>query len=70
MPNRIVGKCLLPEILNHSHMTLTELAAKTGISKNQLSKYANNKGSMSLATARIISKAIKTPIDEMYEWKI
>lgn len=69
MSKEVVGKCLLHELLKHSYMTPTDLAEKTGISKQQLSAYINNKRHMTLATARIISRALKCHIDDLYEWK-
>jgi transcriptional regulator with XRE-family HTH domain len=62
------GKCLLSNILKESHMSITDLEVKTGISRHQLSKYINDNGYMSLPTARVISKALKRPIDDLYEW--
>lgn len=66
----IIGKCLLHDLLKSRHMTPTELAEKTGISINQLSRYLNNKSKMSLQTAMLISWVLKCHIDELYEYKV
>ena len=70
MAKDIIGKCLLSNLLAASKMTPTDLSVKTGISIYQLSKYIHNKSDMSLSTARIISKALKCKIDDLYQWKI
>lgn len=70
MSYELIGKCLLPQILDKKRMTPTELSDKTGISINQLSAYINNKRAMSLQTARIVATALNCYIDDLYEWYI
>lgn len=64
-----VGRCLLRDRLAERHMTLTELSDKIGISKQQLSDYANNRFVMSLRNAKIIAYALNCCIDDLYEWR-
>ncbi|MEK4824527.1 helix-turn-helix transcriptional regulator [Niallia sp. FSL W8-0951] len=68
--NDIFGKCLLEDLLRKERMTKTDLAVKTGIDKAQISKYISKDRAMSLATARIISRALNCKIDDLYEWNI
>jgi plasmid maintenance system antidote protein VapI len=70
MPNVVIGKCLLSQLLRQSRMTSTDLSLKTGISIHQLSSYINNKRMMSLPTAMLIAWALNTSIDCLYEWRI
>ncbi|MCA1027003.1 helix-turn-helix transcriptional regulator [Cytobacillus kochii] len=69
MAKELVGKCLLTDLLHKSYMTQAELSEKTGISRQQLSSYVNNKNNMSLPVARKISVALNCKIDDLYEWK-
>lgn len=69
-PNDVFGKCLLDKLLNKSKLSQTDLAIMTNISKSQLNKYIHNERTMSLATAKIISSALKCHIEDLYEWKI
>lgn len=66
----VVGKCLLEDLLRKRKMSKTDLATKTGIDKAQISKYISKDRAMSLATARVISRALNCTIDELYEWNI
>lgn len=68
MTKDYVGKCLLSKLLKDRRMTQSELSYLTGINKHQLSNYMNDKNTMSLKTARIISKSLKCTIDELYDW--
>ncbi|WP_339273805.1 helix-turn-helix transcriptional regulator [Paenibacillus sp. FSL W8-0426] len=63
-----VGKCRLREILKAKKMTQVELAALTGISKQQINNYINRQhivGVMGLGTLRTIAEALK--LDSPYE---
>jgi transcriptional regulator with XRE-family HTH domain len=64
-----VGRCLLQKRLKDAKMTQQQLAEKTGISKQKISDYANNRIIMSLPTAKNIADAIGCFIDELYEWR-
>lgn len=70
MTNVLIGKCLLSKILKERYMTPTDLAAKTGISIYQLSKYINDKSIMSLPTAILIAWALKCNVNELYNWEL
>jgi putative transcriptional regulator len=65
-----VGHCLLQHLLDKKKMTQIELSRRTGISKQQISDYINNRRIMSLKNARIISRALGCIIDDLYKWKI
>jgi DNA-binding XRE family transcriptional regulator len=62
------GKCLLPSILRKRRITAQELAGVVGMSKQQISDYANNRFVMSLKTAKNIAHHLQIPIDDLYEW--
>lgn len=70
MLHPFVGKCLLQNILDKKRMSLNDLASVTGISKNQLSAYKNNRQLMSLPTARLIASKLKCHIDDLYKWNV
>ncbi|PKR82711.1 helix-turn-helix domain-containing protein [Heyndrickxia camelliae] len=60
----------LPMLLKKRKWTQVDLEAATGIHRNQLSEYSNNKRTMSLKNARIIANALKCHIDDLYDWKV
>jgi putative transcriptional regulator len=70
MKQVIIGKCLLSNLLRQKHMTSTDLSLITGISIYQLSKYINNKSTMSLQTALLIAWAMKCKVVDLYDWKV
>ncbi|SDX04439.1 helix-turn-helix transcriptional regulator [Paenibacillus sp. PDC88] len=61
------GRCLLTVRLRELRKSQTWLAEQTGILKSQISDYANNRRTMSLATAMTIAAAIGCYIDDLYE---
>ncbi len=65
-----VGQCLLKPILKRKHMTQQDLAVLTGMSKQEINTYANNRRKMSLKSAKIISEALNVHIDDLYEWDV
>ncbi len=68
MTNKIIGRCLLIHILHRLKMTQIELEELTGINRKQINEYIHNKRTMSLKNARVISKALKCHIEDLYEW--
>ena len=62
------GRCLLKQLLHKIGKDQQWLSDVTGISKTQISMYANNKRIMTLATAITISMAIGCSINDLYEW--
>lgn len=70
MAKVFIGKCLLSDLLERSHMSPTDLSDKTGISINQLSTYINNKRTMSLPTAMLIAWALKCYVDDLYDYRV
>lgn len=61
------GRCLLTVRLREIRKSQNWLAEQTGILKSQISDYANNRRTMSLATAMTIAAAIGCYIDDLYE---
>ena len=51
-------------------MTQQDLAVLTGMSKQEINTYANNRRKMSLKSAKIIATALKMNIDDLYEWNV
>lgn len=70
MFNIEVGRCLLKPILHDKHMTQQDLADRTGMSKQEINSYANNRRKMSLKSAKIIAIALGVKIDDLYEWDV
>ncbi|WP_353852458.1 helix-turn-helix domain-containing protein [Rossellomorea marisflavi] len=68
MSKEIIGRCRLRLILDHRRMTQEDLVVMTGIHKSQINEYINDKRTMSLKSARIISKSCKCSIEDLYEW--
>lgn len=63
-----VGRCLIKDRLRIVKLTQQELADKLGMSKTQISDYANDHRKMSLKTARKVAQALDCHIDDLYEW--
>lgn len=64
------GRCLLSTRLNEIRKNQQWLSEKTGISKTQISDYANNRKVMMIWTAKTIASAIDCHIDDLYEFTI
>jgi transcriptional regulator with XRE-family HTH domain len=62
------GRCLISERLNDLRENQQWLSEKTGISKSQISDYANNRRYMSLGTAKTVAEALKCHIDDLYKF--
>lgn len=60
------GRCLISERLEKIKENQQWLSEKTGISKSQISDYANNRRYMSLGTAKTIASALKCQIEDLY----
>ena len=65
-----VGQCLLKSILKMRKMSQQQLADCTGLSKQEINSYANDRRRMSLKTSKLIAVTLKLTIDDLYEWKI
>lgn len=63
-----VGKCRLQEFLDASGMTQTDLAHKVNVSRQQVSRFANNRRIMSYEVAKNISSLLNCEMDELYEF--
>ena len=64
----IAGRCKLRELLSEINMAQQELANRTGIQKQHISEYINDKRKMSLSTAKTIASELNRSIDDLYEW--
>ena len=62
------GRCLLRQLLKQRKKSQQWLVEVTGIDKYRISDYANNRGVMSLTTAKSIALALRCNIDDLYEW--
>lgn len=65
----VPGRCLLKQRLKEIRKTQQWLAETTGLTKAQISDYANNRKVMSLPTAKTIAAAIGCHIDDLYEFR-
>jgi transcriptional regulator with XRE-family HTH domain len=68
MVKKVIGRCLLGQILKKRRMTQEDLAIITGIHKSQINEYINNKRTMMLNSAKIIATALDCKIDDLYKW--
>ncbi|MBG9786904.1 helix-turn-helix transcriptional regulator [Brevibacillus laterosporus] len=64
-----VGRCRLGTILEENKMEQQQLADKVGMTKQQINNYCKNRTRMSLENAINIAKAVKRPVEELYEIK-
>lgn len=65
-----VGRCLLHVRLNERNMTQTELARRTGISREMITQYANNHKTMSLINSKLIASSLNCQIEDLYTWEL
>ncbi len=63
-----VGRCLLHLRLSERKMTQTELANRTGISREMITQYANNYKTMSLINSKLIADILNCQIEKLYTW--
>jgi putative transcriptional regulator len=70
MKNKIIGKCLLPELLKRRGMTQVDLAVMTDISTTQINEYISGTRKMSLANAKLIAHVLNCHIDDLYKWNL
>lgn len=63
-----VGKCLIKNRLRIVKLTQQDLADRLGMSKTQVSDYANGHKKMSLKTAKKVAIVLDCNIDDLYEW--
>lgn len=62
-----VGRCLLRDILKVKGMTIQQLANRLGVSRQQVSKYVNDKKKMSFETALNVAAVLDVSVLELYE---
>lgn len=63
------GRCLLKLRLKEREITQSELARRTGISRQMISQYANNRSFMSPGVMRTISIHLGCLMEDLYEWE-
>jgi transcriptional regulator with XRE-family HTH domain len=62
------GKCRLHILLNEKKISQQELADLIGMTRQQISNYANDFTKMSLGNAKTIADALHIHIDDLYNW--
>ncbi|WLR53594.1 helix-turn-helix transcriptional regulator [Mesobacillus subterraneus] len=62
-----VGRCLLRDILKVKGMNIQQLANRLGVSRQQISKYVNDKKKMSFETALNVAAVLDVSVMELYE---
>jgi putative transcriptional regulator len=65
-----IERCLLSDILIRKDKTAAQLSDMTGINETQLSKYKNNRETMSYKNAKLIAIALGCSMDDLYEYRI
>jgi transcriptional regulator with XRE-family HTH domain len=63
-----VGKCVISDRLDKLGISQQDLADLSGMSKQQISDYINNRKKLSLRNAKRIASILKCHIDDLYEW--
>jgi len=58
----------LKQRLKERGITQSELARRTGISRQMISEYANNKSFMSPSVMKTISYVLGCSMEDLYEW--
>lgn len=64
----VPGRCLLQRRLREIGKKQQWLSEVTGMTRSQISDYANNRKLMSLLSAKTIAAAIGCHIDDLYEF--
>lgn len=62
------GKCRLRELLLSANMSQTELARKTGISRQMIVKYIAETSPMPYEQAGKIARALDCKMEDLFEW--
>jgi transcriptional regulator with XRE-family HTH domain len=63
-----VRRSLLKPLLDQAGITQSELARRTGISREMIVKYISLRSPMPIDKARKISKTLGVKIEDLYEW--
>ncbi|WP_059049080.1 helix-turn-helix domain-containing protein [Paenibacillus senegalimassiliensis] len=63
------GRSLLKVRLKDRGIKQIELAHRTGISRQMISQYANNRSSMSVEVMKTISYVLGCHMEELYQWE-
>lgn len=62
------GRCLLKPLLKKVGLTQTELAKRTGISREMIVKYIAGTAPIPMDKAKTISHVLGCNMEDMYEW--
>jgi len=62
------GRCLLRPLLKRAGINQTELAKRTGISREMIVKYIAGKAPMPMDKAYVISQTLNCEMKDLYEW--
>lgn len=65
-----VEKCLLLDMLRRKQMSQSDLANRTGISKQQINAYVQNRQMMTFQTAYNISVILDCDMSELYKMSL
>jgi transcriptional regulator with XRE-family HTH domain len=63
-----IKRCLLQDILNEKKIDRSKLGFDLNMTRSQISDYANGRRVMSLQIARMFSKYLNVPIEDLYKW--
>lgn len=63
------GRSLLKVRLKDRGIKQIELAHRTGISRQMISQYANNRSSMSVEVMKTISYVLGCHMEDLYQWE-
>ncbi|WP_010305286.1 helix-turn-helix transcriptional regulator [Kurthia senegalensis] len=64
-----VGKCLLLDLLKQRGISQSDLAVKTGVSRQRINAIAHNREKMPVELAFNISKLLQCHIEDLYTWE-
>ncbi|MEC1870373.1 helix-turn-helix transcriptional regulator [Bacillus paralicheniformis] len=63
-----VGKCRIPELCSNRGIDQTQLAAKVGLTKQQITDYVSLRNKPSIERAYNLAKILGCSIEDLYEW--
>ncbi|WP_423190960.1 helix-turn-helix transcriptional regulator [Bacillus haynesii] len=63
-----VGKCRIPELCSSRGIDQTQLAAKVGLTKQQITDYVSLRNKPSIERAYNLAKILGCSIEELYDW--
>ncbi|WP_411809462.1 helix-turn-helix transcriptional regulator [Bacillus haynesii] len=63
-----VGKCRIPELCSNRGIDQTQLAAKVGLTKQQITDYVSLRNKPSIERSYNLAKILGCSIEDLYEW--